>query len=73
MTYHTTNTDNPIDFPDLDDHQLSRIAFAEGYDEAFNGSGENYNPYDELTQYDQWAGYENGYTRGLEKLMEDCQ
>ena len=54
---------------ELADIEMDKMAFAEGYDDAYNGSGENYNPYDELTQYDQWAGYENGYNLGLEKLM----
>ena len=54
---------------ELTDVEIDKMAFAEGYDDAYNGSGENYNPYDELTQYDQWAGYENGYNAGLEKLM----
>ena len=39
---------------DLDDFQKRKIALAEGLDEAYNGSGENYNPYDPLTQETMW-------------------
>lgn len=52
---------------------LVSLAYAEGLDEAYNGSGENLNPFDELTQADRWKGYEDGYNHGLDLLVEDCQ
>jgi hypothetical protein len=39
------------------------MAFAEGFDDG--QKGDNYNPFDELTQTDQWNAYENGYLKGV--------
>jgi ribosome modulation factor len=48
---------------ELDEYQLERLAFAEGFDDGIKG--DNYNPYDELTHQDEWKSYENGYLQGV--------
>lgn len=54
-----------------DEYQLERMAFAEGYDDAYEHFGENLNPFDEEFQSIQWKGYEKGYNQGLDKLIEE--
>jgi hypothetical protein len=48
---------------DLDETTAKNMAFAEGFEDG--QKGDNYNPFDDVTQHDQWDAYENGYLKGV--------
>ena len=56
---------------DMDAGTDINMAFAEGFDDG--QKGDNYNPFDELTQTDQWNAYEKGYMQGVMDGWTDHQ
>jgi hypothetical protein len=62
---------NMIDIEELDEYQLERLAYAEGFDDG--EKGDNYNPYDYDLKPEQWRAYENGYIQGVMAGYDDGQ
>lgn len=46
-------------------------SYAEGYNDAYQ-NGEYLNPYDDLTQAEEFDLYENGYNDGMAKLVTEA-
>ena len=56
---------------DMDDTTAVNMAFAEGFEDG--QKGDNYNPFDEVTQSNRWHSYELGYLRGVMDGWTDHQ
>ena len=56
---------------DMDAGTDINMAFAEGFDDG--QKGDNLNPFDELTQTEQWNAYERGYISGVMDGWTDGQ
>jgi len=46
-------------------------SYAEGYNDAYQ-NGEYLNPYDDLTQAEEFDLYDNGYNDGMAKLVTEA-
>lgn len=47
----------------MDQYQLTKAAYAEGFDDGVRG--DNYNPFDFDYKPEEWQAYENGYLQGV--------
>lgn len=56
---------------ELDEYQLERLAYAEGFDDGIKG--DNYNPYDYDMKPEEWEQYEKGYIQGVMSGSYDGQ